>query len=547
MSPLRAILISFVMLAAWSCGGEDTTKVSIQVYPAEGLKHNNLLTDGSSDFLELVVSGGPLPFAQRFDLVSRRGEMLDLPLGTGYRMEARGYRIGVDGNPQLNFYGASPRFAATAGSTARITVQVGAANCVAYNRPSSFRAPQGTADLTELRTGTTATVLPDGRVVIIGGATIDGAGNTLTGSGTVEIYDPIHSQFIMASTTPGVPCTDPSCIFRLSEPRAFHTATLLPNGEILIVGGLNALTGAPSSSVTTLNVDGAVPVETPVNIDPTFEARYNHQALRLPDSSVLIAGGLGAGDVALDSSFRYSPVDFSFRRQGRMKVARTGHTLSPMLRGTELALVAGGKAGSTVHGGVEVFTVNPQQVGCQDGAVPSALVGCWVEMPQLEMEPPRWGHSAVAAYQGEDIVLIGGYSSTDESEPLDEIRVIDQSLSALVAAGNLVTPRGGIAAVETSDGAASFIVLFGGRRAAVPQQSVVRLVRQDANGAIRYNVESLADGCIQPNAFPESRWNAKAVRLSNDVVMVVGGSNQGQVGYSASRRAELYFPPHVSR
>ena len=41
--------------AAEACGRENGTTVAVRVYPAEGSKHDNLLTDGSSDFLELVV------------------------------------------------------------------------------------------------------------------------------------------------------------------------------------------------------------------------------------------------------------------------------------------------------------------------------------------------------------------------------------------------------------------------------------------------------------------------------------------------------------
>ena len=70
----------------------------------------------------------------------------------------------------------------------------------------------------ELRIGMTATVLPDGRVLIIGGGTLDASGNLATVSDTVEVYDPVHGQFL------------PTNII-LSQPRAFHTATLLETGE----------------------------------------------------------------------------------------------------------------------------------------------------------------------------------------------------------------------------------------------------------------------------------------------------------------------------
>ena len=523
------VLMLVSLLAA--CGGSDSTTVSVKVYPAEGPMHDTLLTDGSSSFMELVLTGGPAPFTQRFDLNNRAGELLDLPIGIGYRLEARGFSVNGDGSSTLNFYGASNVFGVDPDGANRLTVQVGRADCLAYNRPSVYRDPAGTADMGELRVGMTATVLRDGRVVVAGGATLDANGNLLTVSDTVEIYDPVHSQFILAP-------------FRLSEPRAFHTATLLSSGEVMLVGGVNGTNRTPIATASTIDIDGPNYVS-PVTVDPGFQARYDHQAINLADGSVLIAGGTGADGSALDSSYRYYPVDHSFRVQGRMHFPRTGHSVSPMLRGTELAMVAGGKNGTTVHASIEVFTINPGQTGCLDGQVPNQTDGCWVEMPQLTMNPARWGHSAVAAYGGEDVVLIGGYSTADESSPLDQIRVVPQSLGGLLEAGNLLTARGEAAAIETSDGERPFILVAGGRRAGVPQQTAVRLVREEVNGAIRYNVESLTQGCIQPGVFPEARWSPVGVRLTNDVVLLMGGGNQSVDGFSASRRAELYFPSHI--
>lgn len=57
-------------------------------------------------------------------------------------------------------------------------------------------------------------VLPDGRVLVAGG------------SATVEVYDPVLDRFITAGDG-------------FDEARYFATATLLPSGEALIVGGYN--------------------------------------------------------------------------------------------------------------------------------------------------------------------------------------------------------------------------------------------------------------------------------------------------------------------
>jgi hypothetical protein len=69
----------------------------------------------------------------------------------------------------------------------------------------------------------TATLLPDGRVVIIGGYSSYGRLES-----SVEIFDPARNRWYAARP--------------LSRPRANHTATLLADGTILVVGG-NGLAG----------------------------------------------------------------------------------------------------------------------------------------------------------------------------------------------------------------------------------------------------------------------------------------------------------------
>jgi Kelch motif len=66
----------------------------------------------------------------------------------------------------------------------------------------------------------TATLLPNGKVLIAGG--FDGA-NTLS---STELYDPVSNTFATAASTP-----------TMNAARFDATATLLPNGKVLIAGG----------------------------------------------------------------------------------------------------------------------------------------------------------------------------------------------------------------------------------------------------------------------------------------------------------------------
>ena len=76
----------------------------------------------------------------------------------------------------------------------------------------------------------TATLLSDGRVLVAGGVKMicDPACHPLTSDASTEIYDPVTRTF---STSGG-----------MTVPRSYHTATLLPDGTVLITGGYN---GAP--------------------------------------------------------------------------------------------------------------------------------------------------------------------------------------------------------------------------------------------------------------------------------------------------------------
>ena len=74
--------------------------------------------------------------------------------------------------------------------------------------------------MAHVRYSATATLLPDGRVLIVGG--VD---NNAQGERTAEVYDPARGTFKAAGS--------------MSAGRSGHTATLLLDGTVLITGGVN--------------------------------------------------------------------------------------------------------------------------------------------------------------------------------------------------------------------------------------------------------------------------------------------------------------------
>src|SRR5688572_25603924 len=73
------------------------------------------------------------------------------------------------------------------------------------------------------RAAHSATLLPDGKVLIVGGFREEGTQEIAIAS--AEIFDPTTNTF--------TPTSD------MNEPRNGHPATLLPNGKVLLAGGWN--------------------------------------------------------------------------------------------------------------------------------------------------------------------------------------------------------------------------------------------------------------------------------------------------------------------
>ena len=128
--------------------------------------------------------------------------------------------------------------------------------------------------LSRPRVKATATVLDDGRILVVGGF----ADATLLYG--AEIYNPITQIWSPVPT---------------AAARAGHTATLLANGEVLVVGGddLNQSTPAPLGSVE-LYVPDIGSFGSFVSERSLGTPRSGHVAVLLCDGTVLVTGG-GAG------------------------------------------------------------------------------------------------------------------------------------------------------------------------------------------------------------------------------------------------------------
>jgi WD40 repeat protein len=226
-----------------------------------------------------------------------------------------------------------------------------------------------------------ATLLDDGRVLVVGGLERGPAGEVLGPTMTAEVWDPTTRSFSDAGSAAG-PFAMPTAT-RLEDGRVLvlgggpdrttalvwdpatgaftptgslhegraggQTATLLPDGSVLVIGGLQVSTaGAGQPMVTAL---ASVEVWDPVDgvfheAPPLPEGRYDHTSTLLPDGRIVVAGGMASlpdaptEQVVSDAVLTRDPVSGVFHPAGRLTAQRTGHT-AQVLPDCEVLLVGG--------------------------------------------------------------------------------------------------------------------------------------------------------------------------------------------------------------
>jgi len=166
------------------------------------------------------------------------------------------------------------------------------------------------------RVALSATTLTDGRVVVIGGQRADGGVDDGKASGAV-------AEISVATGTTAVRASRAV----LAKPRFSHTATRLTDelgAAVLVAGGLDE-TGLPVGQAELYK-----PLAESFSAQFTAQMkvpRWNHQAVRLPDGSVLFIGGLTVKvdpntmertTVPVDTLELFSPLDASFLEVGTL-------------------------------------------------------------------------------------------------------------------------------------------------------------------------------------------------------------------------------------
>jgi Galactose oxidase, central domain len=133
----------------------------------------------------------------------------------------------------------------------------------------------------------------------------------------------------------------------LATARAYHTATLLPNGKVLVAGGYNNDYLASAELY-----DRASGIWTATGSLNT--ARRDHTATLLQNGQVLVAGGDTPGIGYLDSAELYDPATGTWTATGSMVNARTSHTAT-LLPSGQVLVAAGLGSGLRTLASAELY------------------------------------------------------------------------------------------------------------------------------------------------------------------------------------------------
>jgi RHS repeat-associated protein len=239
----------------------------------------------------------------------------------------------------------------------------------------------------------TATLLPNGKVLVVGGRT---STSSTVATNSSELYNPANGTWSVTATT-------------MAGNRRLHTATLLNNnttnpetsGRVLVAGGVDRVNSTETSTTTTRLYNPAN--ETWTNGTALNAARHGHTATLLADGRVFIAGGMN-GSAVLPSTATYAPAQSGATWLARANMAsnRRFHTAVRLSTANtaynNLVLIVGGNSGnSTSLNTVQLF---------------SQASNAFVTTPASpNMTLLREGHTATALANG-NVLIAGGKSGS---------------------------------------------------------------------------------------------------------------------------------------
>jgi hypothetical protein len=277
------------------------------------------------------------------------------------------------------------------------------ASLISYAHPAGGIAPARTAGtvrsivpMLSARSGHSATLLPDGTVLIAGGMR-----RNQDFYRSAEIFDPVKNEFRTAGD--------------MALARVGPAAVLLSSGKVLIVGGW---IGHDTTDV----VEEYDPVSkkfTAVGKMTTKRARPS--VTLLGNGDVLIAGGGDSGGPSgVATAELYHPATRIFEALPRMRDGRVSHTATLLNDGR--VLIVGGR-GSRVNAGAEIYDPRAKK---------------FVATGNLNVE--RYKHTAALLADGR-VLVAGGSDSRDWNGTTNSAEIYDPRTEKFSTTSSLAEAR----------------------------------------------------------------------------------------------------------
>jgi Galactose oxidase, central domain/Kelch motif len=355
--------------------------------------------------------------------------------------------------------------------------------------------PSGPGSVAEIaamhiaRASHSSTLLPSGKVLIAGG--FAGSGGENNPYKTAELYDPSSKTF--------------QSVAEMSIGRSGHTATLLKNGRVLIVGGW---TGR-------YDLRGSAEIFDPAtnSFAPTGNLvveRAGNTATLLADGRVLIAGGEDRQENKIGSAEIYDPSTGKFTQTGSMAEARAAHTATALKDGR--VLIVGGGSGHY-----------PSQNVYRSAEVYDPATGKFASTGQMSVG--RHKHAAILLGSGR-VLIVGGSDNRDWHGEYSSAEIYDPASGTFSATGSMSTPR-----FKLPEAAAL-----------LPNGKV--LVAGGGPFAELYD-ETTGTFSKVSGSLGAARFFASATPLSGGRALITGGYAESGSGLPATPGAWLYQPSGV--